>query len=135
MSFQWLEMRIGEERDRRAREKQILDRLPGAMDELEESVKACLDGYTAAFPGDPAAPGRDGLRLGVTGTGGAWRSRLRRSFPDSRSRRRARRSRFRSASCRATNCFISTWPEDRYLSMEELTKRILDRVLFPKLKD
>src|SRR5438309_11366726 len=70
MSFQWLQMRIGEERDRRAREKQILDRLPGAMDELEESVKACLDGYKAAFPGDPAELGRDGLRLAVAGTGG-----------------------------------------------------------------
>jgi hypothetical protein len=128
-------MRITEEQERRAREKQILDRLPGAVDELEESVKACLDGYTAAFPGDPAEPDRDGLRFAVTAAGGRVEVTATPELPG-----------FEIASAGATQqiqigilpgdrLFYLDVASDRYLSMEELTKRILDRVLFPKLKD
>ena len=38
MSFQWLQMRITEEKDRRAREAQILERLPRALDELHKTT-------------------------------------------------------------------------------------------------
>ena len=49
VSFQWLQLRITEEKERRDREAQILARLPGAVDELRDSLAICVEDYTAAF--------------------------------------------------------------------------------------
>ena len=49
MPFQWLQMRITEEKERRAREKRILDRLPDALVELYDSIRSCLESYNKAF--------------------------------------------------------------------------------------
>ena len=49
MSFQWLTMRISEEKDRRKRESQVLDQLPRALDELHKILRECLEEYQQAF--------------------------------------------------------------------------------------
>src|SRR5579863_2931959 len=54
MSFQWLNMRITEEQDRRQREAQILERLPQVLNELHDALAACLAEYTSAFGAESA---------------------------------------------------------------------------------
>src|ERR1700682_3962854 len=43
MSFQWLQMRIQEEKERRQREANILERLPRALEELHRSLIVCVE--------------------------------------------------------------------------------------------
>src|SRR5579862_3328676 len=52
MSFQWLDMRITEERDRRKREERILERLPSALDEMHKTLGECVSEYQTAFGAD-----------------------------------------------------------------------------------
>ena len=49
LSFQWLHMRIQEERDRRKRESITLERLPSALEELHEVLKQGIAAYAQAF--------------------------------------------------------------------------------------
>src|SRR5689334_21274561 len=49
MSYQWLQMRISEEKDRRAREAMVLERLPRAMQEMYDSLAVCVAAYQEAF--------------------------------------------------------------------------------------
>ena len=138
MAFQWLQMRITEEQERRRREAQIREMLPAASKELQGSLSECVGAYTAAFGAasatmdfqppvlrivaqeppskleviaDPAIPGfdvrRDGENALTIEVGLLPSNRL--SYRD------------RAA--------------DQYLNNEELTRRILDRTLFPNLKD
>ena len=65
MAFQWLQMRITEETERREREAQILDRLPRALDELQTGLAACIDAYTAAFGSGSATLTRLDLTLRI----------------------------------------------------------------------
>src|SRR6476661_3763511 len=69
VSFQWLQLRITEEKERRDREAQILARLPGAVDELRDSLAICVQDYTAAFAGDPVVLTREDLRLTIAAEG------------------------------------------------------------------
>src|ERR1035438_2771360 len=55
MSFQWLEMRITEEKDRRKRETATLERLPGALEELHQALVVCVESYQKAFAPEAAA--------------------------------------------------------------------------------
>ena len=54
MSFQWLQMRITEEQDRRQRESEILERLPRALQEVHQNLQICVEAYRASF-GEEAA--------------------------------------------------------------------------------
>ena len=54
MSFQWLHMRIQEERDRRQREALTLERLPQSLEELYGILKEAITAYTGAFGTDAA---------------------------------------------------------------------------------
>src|SRR5689334_17468505 len=49
MSYQWLQMRITEEQDRRKREAEILERLPRAMQEWYDALMECLATYNDSF--------------------------------------------------------------------------------------
>lgn len=49
MSFQWIQMRISEEKDRRKRETAALERLPVALEEVHLSLVACAEAYQKAF--------------------------------------------------------------------------------------
>jgi len=70
MSFQWLQMRITEEKERRDRERMILNRLPRALDELRESLAICVDAYNQAFGGDSCSLALEQGALHIVAGGG-----------------------------------------------------------------
>jgi len=135
MSFQWLEMRIGEEKDRREREAQVLARLPRAIDELERSLAACVDAVGAAFGAEAVQLTRNGLHLNATGEGGAVEVAPVLELPGIEIRRNGSARRIQVGMLPGDRVFYLDLSHDQYLSMEELTKLILDRVLFPKLQE
>ena len=49
MNFQWLTMRIQEEKDRRHKVEKTLARLPDALDEVFREIDDCMKLYTGAF--------------------------------------------------------------------------------------
>ena len=49
MSFQWLQMRISEEQDRRRRESEVLERLPRALQEVHQNLQVCVESYRQSF--------------------------------------------------------------------------------------
>src|SRR5450759_4960718 len=54
MAFQWLQMRIQEERERRERQANNLQRLPGALKEVYDHLAECIRNYTENFGADSA---------------------------------------------------------------------------------
>src|SRR5690349_9878658 len=54
MAFQWLQMRIQEERERRELRARHLARLPGALKELHDQLAECLQSYTQNFGANSA---------------------------------------------------------------------------------
>src|SRR5262245_33808312 len=145
MSFQWLQMRISEERDRRDREAVITERLPRAVQELYMNLRVCVESYTQAFGTQSADVMIDGTKIRV----------VVREEPDGRWQPRGK---IEINGVPTLPGFSVEWPNkeplmieigmlpgdktfyrdtelDQYLTMEELTRRILDRVMFPKLKE
>src|ERR1022692_278314 len=49
MAFQWLQMRIQEETERRERQAKNQERLPGALRDLHGHLAECIQDYTASF--------------------------------------------------------------------------------------
>ena len=49
MAFQWLQMRIQEERERRELRAKHLARLPSALEELHDQLAECVKAYTDTF--------------------------------------------------------------------------------------
>ncbi len=136
MSFQWLTMRIGEEQDRRAREQQILKRLPSAVDELCVELSGCLSEFNTAFGSDAAHIQQTGTSLAVTCGNATVDIVADTELPGFHVLREgASPLAVRIGVLPGDKLFYFDVAGDRYLSMEELTKRILDRVLFPKLRE
>jgi len=146
MSFQWLQMRITEEQDRRKRETATLERLPSALEEVHEELRGCVEAYQAAFSPESASihmhiskirvilrdqvdgkwqqtrklevvivPTLPGFQID-NGTGGEPLLMEVGILPGDKIYYRDR-------------------AKDQYVTMEELTRRILDRALFPKLAE
>jgi hypothetical protein len=135
MSFQWLTMRIGEERDRRAREAQILGVLPGALDELQAELSRCVDAFNGEFGAGAAKIERTALGLTISGDGPSVEVVADTELPGFQVQREGSRLSVQVGVLPGDRLFYFDVAADQYLSMEELTRRILDRVLFPKLKD
>jgi hypothetical protein len=136
MPFQWLTMRIGEEQDRRARERQILARLPSAIDELCAELSGCLSEFTAAFGADSARIQQTGTSLAVSCGNNTVDVVGDTELPGFHVLREgASPLAVRIGLLPGDKLFYFDVAGDQYLSMEELTKRILDRVLFPKLRE
>lgn len=135
MSFQWLQMRIGEEKERRDREAQVLARLPRAIDELEGSLRSCLKAVAEAFGGDAAQLSRKDLDLLVEGDGGAVEVATILELPGIEIRRGDTRRQLQIGTLPGDRVYYLDLTADQYLAMDELTRLILDRVLFPKLKE
>jgi hypothetical protein len=135
MSFQWMQMRISEETERRDREAQVLARLPHAVDELETSLAMCIDAFGAAFGSGSARVTRDGLHLNVTGDGGTVEVAPVLELPGIEIKRNGSSRPVQVGMLPGDRVFYLDLTADQYLSMEELTRLILDRVLFPKLKE
>jgi hypothetical protein len=128
-------MRIGEERDRRAREAQILGMLPGAIDDLQAQLSACVDAFTTEFGGGTARIERTDRGLTVTGDGPPVDIVVDPELPGFQVKREASTLSVQVGVLPGDRLFYFDLAADQYLSMEELTRRILDRVLFPKLRD
>jgi hypothetical protein len=143
MMFRWLQARIDEEKDRRQREASIVAMIPTAFEALEGQLNQCIVAYNAAFgPHDSAEvraePGRIQVVLGSEN--GQWHAAppiqilSDVSLPGFKIERRAQEPLLIQ---------IGLLPGDKlyykdgeaFLTLEELTRRILDRILFPKLGD
>jgi hypothetical protein len=136
MPFQWLTMRIGEEQDRRARQQQILERLPAAVDELSRELSGCIEEFNTAFGSDAARVQQNGITLTVTCGNNTADVVGDTELPGFHVLREGSPPlAVRIGVLPGDKLFYFDVAGDQYLSMEDLTKRILDRVLFPKLRD
>jgi|SRR5688572_25026448 len=145
MSFQWLQMRITEEKERREREAVIMERLPRGLQELHGSLSTCIDAYTSAFGSQSADAKMAGNRIRITvreEQAGRWQERGHvevssvLTLPGFQVERGAGDPLLIEVGVLpGDKIFYRDRELDQYLTMEELTRRILDRVFFPKLKE
>lgn len=146
MAFQWLTMRITEEQDRRKRETATLNRLPDALKEVHAALETCIESYQAAFGPESAdlflqttkirviarehvegrwqqagrvevmlVPALPGFQID-NGTGGEPQLIDVGLLPGG-------------------NVYYRDKVKDQYVTLEDFTRRILDRAFFPKLAE
>jgi hypothetical protein len=136
MPFQWLSMRIGEEQDRRAREQEILERLPAAVDELCRELSGCAREFNTAFGPNAARVQQAGTNITVSCANNTVDVVADTELPGFHVLREGSSPlAVRIGVLPGDRLFYFDVAGDQYLSMEELTRRILDRVLFPKLRE
>ncbi|MCU1236431.1 MAG: hypothetical protein JWP63_4398 [Candidatus Solibacter sp.] len=144
MAFQWLQMRVSEEKDRRQRESSALERLPMALQELHTYLASCVTEYTEAFGAESAEIVLMPTRVKVTSRDereGRWHPAGKvevvavADIPGFRVERGEYSMAVEVGVLPSNKLFYRDREQDKYLTMEELTRRILDRVLFPKLRD
>ena len=140
MAFQWLEMRITEERERRQREAAMLKQLPRGLEELYRVLAECVAEYTKAFGAQSAEITLQQGRICITMRaleGTKWEPHaqldITGSFdpPAFKIDRGAESFLIDVGLLPGEKLFYREG--DDYLTVEELTKRILDPALFPKL--
>jgi hypothetical protein len=140
MAFQWLQMRITEEQERRQREQRALDRLPSALKELHETLSDCVAAYNDAFSPDGAEARLLGSRISVTVRSAAQSQSDETAhveisavpaLPGFRIERSRETLDVEVGILAGDKLFYKAGEE--YIGMEDLTRRILDRVLFPRL--
>jgi len=140
MNLQWLTMRINEEQERRQREDNIRKRLPRALEELHVSLTECLDTYTSAFGPQSASIefGEGQIRVEIRDElNGRWTKRAEIgivnevALPGFRIERGGEPYSVEVGVLTGDKLFYRDG--DEYITIEELTRRILDRALFPKL--
>jgi hypothetical protein len=143
MSFQWLQMRITEESDRRRRENYVLQRLPAALEELYHNLHSCIEAYTAAFGAESAdIQLQAGRILVMTAEQRAdrWVEVARvdiscdLTVPGFCIDRHEGQMIVEVGSLPGDKWYYRLLETDEFLTLEEFTRRILDRTLFPKLK-
>ena len=144
MSFQWLQMRIQEERERRQREAQILEVLPHTLEELHRALAACVEGYTAVFGAESADIVMLPSKIKVTmhePRDGRWQTTSKveigmvPAVPGLQIDRGEISTVIEIGLLPGNKVFYRDREQDKYLTMEELTRRILDRAFFPKLQE
>jgi hypothetical protein len=140
MGFQWLGMRIQEEQDRRQREAQILERLPRALEETYRQLASCVEAYAGAFGPESADILLQGSKIRITirdEQDGKWQQRTKiemsivSSLPGFRIDRGGEPLMIEVGLLPGDKMFYRD--KDEFLTMEEMTRRILDRAFFPKL--
>jgi hypothetical protein len=144
MSFQWLQMRISEEQDRRRRESEVLERLPRALQEVHQNLQICVDEYRKSF-GEQSADlqlMRSRLQIVVREEAeGQWQQQssvnvvIVPEIPGFRIERGSDSLIVEVGILPSDRAFYRDRELDQYLNMDELTKRILDRAFFPKLRE
>jgi hypothetical protein len=142
MSFQWLHLRIQEEKDRREREKLTLERLPIALEELHDILKQGVESYKQAFGVGTVEIVLLPSKIKVT-TRESKDDRaaplakvevvVAAAIPGFRIERGDKTVDVEVGILSSNNLFYRDRERDAYLNMEDLTRRILDPVLFPKL--
>ena len=142
MSYQWLDMRITEEKERREREAVVQKRLPRAFDELHRELRECVEAYRTAFGPESAEIHMHGAEIQVTvrsHRAGHWQQSAQvrvhavHELPGFRI----------DSGGEPVDISVGTLPGDKvllkhgeqYLTMEQLTKLILDQAFFPDLRE
>ena len=144
MSFQWLQMRIQEEKDRRQREANILERLPRALEELHHHLIVCVEDYTRSFGAESAdivlLPSK--IKVSVREQrDGKWVAASKvdvsnvASLPGFQIDRGETSLAIEVGMLPEDKLFYRDREQDKYLTMEDLTRRVLDRVFFPRLEE
>jgi hypothetical protein len=142
MSFQWLQMRISEERDRREREAQILERLPRVLDEVHRALKICVENYIEAFGPEAVEIHFQSQKIRITlreEQDAKWEKSAQvevttiSKLPGIHIDRNGEPLNIEVGLLPGEKLFYKDG--EQFLTMEELTRRILDRAMFPKLGD
>jgi hypothetical protein len=133
MIFQWLQMRITEEKDRRERENNILNRLPSALEEVRGELAGCLDAYNVAFGEARAVIETAGGAIHVTNGDERVRVMLDPMLPGFQIDRGESKLAIEVGILPGGNLFFRD--AEKYITLEEMTRLTLDRALFPKLKE
>jgi len=144
MGFQWLQMRIQEERERREREAHILESLPRTLDEVHQAVVECVKTYTEAFGAESANVALLPSKIRVTlldQRDGRWQTSSKvevgivTSVPGLQIDRGDLSMVIEVGLLPGEKVYYRDREQDKYLTMEELTRRILDRAFFPRLQE
>ena len=134
-------MRITEEQERRRREAEILERLPRALEDMHRALAACIQSYQRGFGAESAEMHMRGGKIEIVVRekhGSGWQPRDKAALamvpelPGFRIEHGEEALLIEVGLLPGDKVFYRTG--DQYLTMEELTRRILDRALFPKLK-
>lgn len=134
MTFQWLQMRISEENDRRRREKNTLERLPKALEEVRTNIESCVTAYCAAFGQDAARATGDSKVIRISTADQRVEVSLDPLIPGFQIHRAGADSLIVEVGLLpGDKLFFRDRARDQYVTMEELTRRVLDRIFFPKL--
>jgi hypothetical protein len=140
MSFQWLQMRIQEEQERRQREAQILERLPRALEEVHGHLAACVGTYTDAFGPEAADIQLQAVKIRIAvreEQDGKWQQRatveisIVPELPGLRIERGGEPLMIEVGMLAGDKLFYRD--QEQFLTMEQMTRRILDCAFFPKL--
>ena len=140
MSFQWFQLRVQEEQERREREAQILARLPRALEEAHRHLAGCVEAYADAFGPESADIHLQASKIRITvreEQEGKWQQRAKvevsmiPSLPGFRIERGGEPLMIEVGLLPGDKLFYRD--KDGFLTMEELTRRTLDRSFFPKL--
>jgi hypothetical protein len=133
MSFQWLQMRITEEKERRERERMILERMPRALEELRATLTLCVETYNQAFGADSVRLRLEQATIYVAAGDGQIEIATDLSLPGFRIELGADRLLIQVGMLPGDKLFFRD--DDKYLTAEEMTRRILDKAFFPKLTE
>jgi len=140
MGFQWLQMRIQEEQERREREAQILARLPRALEETYRHLAGCVEAYAEAFGPESADIQLQASKIRIAvreEQEGKWQQSAKieisiiASMPGFRIERGGEPLMIEVGLLPGDKLFYRD--QEQFVTMEELTRRILDRAFFPKL--
>lgn len=146
MSFQWLQMRISEENDRRKREASVLERLPRALDETHKAFCDCVESYQHAFGEDAADVQLLPNKICVTVRAereGRWQQIARvevlvvPAIPGFQIDKGVGGEPLiiEVGVLPGDKLYYRDRDKDQYVTMEEFTRRTLDRALFPNLNE
>jgi hypothetical protein len=144
MAFQWLQMRIQEERERRELQEKHLARMPGALQEIHDYLAECLRSYTDNFGANSADIVLLPNSIKVTvreERDGTWQviSTVEvicvPEMPGFRVEHGEHSLEVEFGLLPSDTLFYRDREQDKYLTMDELTRRILDRALFPALRE
>ena len=146
MSFQWLQMRISEEIDRRKREAGILERLPRAVDELHQALQLCVESYQKAFGEQSADIQLQPFRILIVvrvEQDGQWTETARVQIVATSEVPGFQIDQGTTGDpliievgmLPGDRLYYRDRAKDQYVTMEELTKRTIDRAFFPNLRE
>ena len=126
-------MRITEEKERAEREINILNRLPSALDELRTALADCVETYNQAFGDSSARLETIAGAVHIVAGDSRVNISLDPPLPGFRVDQGSEWLSIEVGILPGGNLFFRE--ADKYITLEEMTRRILDRTLFPKLKD